>query len=268
MRGSIALGLLLASAGCRDGLRAPTEADAAEGADATGADAEEVDAAMIDAAMIDAAMIDAAAIDAAMLDAVAIDAPIDAPGPCVLTAGATPTQAARCGGAGGSTDTTLACGVGRVAVGMRVAFSDGTTANGGRSSHGVTLVCGSVDATGSGMATNLVEHTATGTGASGWTPSTPSQLATCQPGWVMSGVRAFTGPMDQLLANLSIDCAKVDADGTFSGQQVTFSVGDSGTITSGPSVSACTGAMVGLIARTGAGVDSITPLCAPLVCAP
>lgn len=250
------------AASCRDGLRAPTEADAAEGSDAVGADAAEVDAAMIDAIAIDA-------VDAIAIDAIAIDAPIDAPGECVVTASGAPIQAARCGGIGGSTDTTLACGAGRVAVGLRVAFSDQATANGGRSAHGVTLLCGRVDAGGSGMPTDLVEHTIAGTGVSDWTPSTPSTLATCQQGWVMIGVAAYTGGAGLLLANLSIECGKLDAIGALTGQQTSFNVAGTGSLSTGASTSLCpSGAIVGLIARTGSGLDSITPLCAPLVCAP
>ena len=258
MRGLLVLGLLLLPMGCRDGLRSVGEVDAG------GGDADDGS----DAAMVDALAADATSIDAPMIDA-AIDAPIDAPDECVVTAGTAATQAPRCGGDGGSTDTTLACGAGRVAIGLRVLFSDGTTASGGRSSHGVTLVCGRVDAGGSGMATDLVDHTADGSGASGWTPSTPSDLATCQPGWVMIGVRAHTGVNDTLFANLAIDCGKLDATGAFTGQQVTFDVAGSGTLTTGAAASACAaGAMVGVIARTGAGLDALTPLCAPLVCAP
>ena len=270
MRRLLVLGLLLLPVGCRDGLRSVGEVDAAGGDADDGSDAAMVDAAMVDALAADATSIDApidAAIDAP-IDA-AIDAPNDAPGECVVTAGTAATQAPRCGGDGGGTDTTLACGVGRVAIGLRVTFSDGTTANGGRSTHGVTLVCGRVDAVGSGMATALVDHTADGSGAAGWTPSTPSDLATCQPGWVMIGVRAHTGVSDTLFANLAIDCGKLDATGALTGQQVTFDLAGSGTLTSGAAASACAaGAMVGVIARTGAGLDSLTPLCAPLVCAP
>ena len=234
MRGLLVLGLLLLPMGCRDGLRSVGEVDAGGGDADDGSDAAMVDALAADATSIDAPMIDAA-IDAP-IDA-AIDAPIDAPGECVVTAGTAATQAPRCGGDGGGTDTTLACGAGRVAIGLRVLFSDGTTASGGRSSHGVTLVCGRVDAVGSGMATDLVDHTADGSGAAGWTPSTPSDLATCQPGWVMIGVRAHTGVSDTLFANLAIDCGKLDATGALTGQQVTFDLAGSGTLTSGASAS-------------------------------
>ncbi len=262
MRGLLVLGLLLLPVGCRDGLRSVTEVDAA------GRDADDGrDAAMVDALAADATSIDAAT-DATSIDA-AIDAPIDAPDECVVTAGAPPTQAARCGGNGGGTDTTLACGTDRVAVGLRMRLSDQPTANGDRSAHAVTLVCGRVDAAGNGAATDLVEHSAGGTGAQDWTPSTPSDLATCQNGWVMIGVRAHTGASDSLFANLSIDCRNVDAGGALTGPTVTFDLAGSGTLTAGASASACPGgAMVGVIARTGAGLDALTPLCAPLVCAP
>lgn len=258
-----ALASLLFVFACRDGLRAPAELDAAT-ADATSDDAA-TDAAEPDAAEPDAAV--DAAIDATV-DA-AIDAPIDAPGPCSVTAGATPSPATRCGGTGGGTDTPLACGAGRVAVGLRVNFSDGTTANGGRSAHGVTLVCGRLDAVSGGAATDLVEQSMDGTGASGWSPSTPSELQLCQPGWVMIGVRAFTGSTATLFANVSIDCAKLGPTGALTGQQTTFDLSGTGTLAVGPSASACpSGAMVGVIAHTGAGLDALTPLCASLVCGP
>jgi hypothetical protein len=231
MRGLLVLGLLLLPMGCRDGLRSVGEVDAGGGDADDGSDAAMVDALAADATSIDAAI--DAPIDAA------IDAPIDAPDECVVTAGAPPTQAARCGGNGGGTDTTLACGTDRVAVGLRMRLSDQPTANGDRSAHAVTLVCGRVDAAGSGMATDLVEHTADGSGAPGWTPSTPSDLATCQPGWVMIGVRAHTGVNDTLFANLAIDCGKLDATGALTGQQVTFDVAGSGTLTTGAAASAC-----------------------------
>ncbi|MEZ4403574.1 MAG: hypothetical protein R3B06_26355 [Kofleriaceae bacterium] len=267
---------LLPLAACWDGLRpfAADDGGAVDAADDAAASDAGPDATPDAAPPVDAGP----PIDAAVPSDAAspVDAPPDAappidaaPGTCPLLPGPA-SLGDRVGGPGGGTTTALPCPPGKVAVGLGITYSDQATTNGDRSAYGVTLACADVTVTGgSGTSSNQVVATASGSGGFGWTPATATAVRTCQAGWVMTGVSAYLGSASGLFANVAIECRKVAADASFSGPMTNFAVTGSGNLSINLDAASCpVGAIVGLDAKTGAGLDAVELRCAPLSCAP
>jgi hypothetical protein len=212
-------------------------------------------------------------IDASSPDA-SPDAPADAPDPVtvcgVAAASTTGTDRGRVGADGGAVQRPpLACTAPQQIVGLALRMSDQDTDNGGRSAFALLIACAevSVDSTGVGITGDITHRELTANGGFNWTPATLTPMTNCQPGWVVSGLSAHTGPNDNLFLDVEITCAKLGPTGAITMTE-TIPVQGSLTETQNPYAVECAGdeVLVRLPSRIGAGIDSVNLACSTTTC--
>lgn len=238
--------VLVASAGCSFQPPENTPADASGGADATAADARVLDAAPDP----------------------------DAPDPvtsCSISATSTTgADRGRVGSNGGAVQRDpLACAAPLQIVGLAMRMSNQNTENGGRSAHALVIGCAAVtvDSNGVGTTGTITTQTLTANGGFDWTPSTLTPMTSCQPGWVVSGLTAHTGPNNNLFLDVALTCAKLGPTGAIVATE-TVPVAGSLTEPAGTDTETC-GAnevLVRIPNRIGAGIDSVNLSCSTLAC--
>lgn len=176
------------------------------------------------------------------------------------------------GGTGGGKGPILACEdlVNQRVIGVAVRMSNQNTVFGGRSAHGIGLLCGHVTIDASGnptveAASSPVEIS--GLGTSGWSPSTWTQVTQCKPGWVVSGMTARAGASNNMFLDVSIVCSKLGADGSTSTSETLKIVGSlTGTSTLQTAKCAAGEVVAQLGTWTGAGLDALDLSCSRPTC--
>jgi len=210
--------------------------------------------------------------DAAVPDT-AIDTSVDMPTgtACALTTTDAGVDRGRVGGVGGGVNfPPIACDSGSLPIGVAMRMSDGQTANGYRSAHGIEIACApvTIESNGDVSVGTTLTIGVQGTGLVGWTPSTLTPQTTCQPGWVLSGLVAHIGADGGRFADVSIRCSQISA---LAIEQAVESLFVTGSLTEpvGETTASCQAneVIVAFPNRTGAGLDALNLVCAPLRCA-
>lgn len=149
-------------------------------------------------------------------------------------------------------------------------MSNQVTTNGGRSAHAVVIGCAevSVDSTGVGTTGPVTTEELTANGGFDWTPSTLTPMTQCQPGWIVSGLSAHTGPSNNLFVDVTMTCAKIGPTGT--AIVMTEAIPVAGSLTESQNLDAVScdagEVLVSLPNRIGAGIDSVNLSCSTPTC--
>lgn len=211
-----------------------------------------------------------ATVDGA-LDAT-IDAMIDAPVDVTCNVGVTSqtgTDRGRVGGSGGGVNfPALICPATQRVVGVAVRMSNQNTIYNGRSAHGLTIACATVTtrSISAPQVGPLTTFELLGNGNFMWTPSTQTAVTQCQPGWVVSGLRAARGADNNRFLNVTIRCSQVSSTGMTGATETRYVTG-SFTDTNVDTVDCAAGeVLVRMPNFSGAGVDSVNLWCAPATC--
>jgi hypothetical protein len=212
-------------------------------------------------------------LDASTVDGTepATDAPHPEVAACRVAVGAAITDRGRVGYDGGDPNLpALECPhpLERI-VGIALLMSDQDTLYDGRSAQGIRIACApvTVDGDAAGSVGAITEHEIQGTGGFDWFPSTWTPRVACQPGWVLSGLRAHRGGNDNRFLDVSITCKQLGPDAS---SIATESIHVSGSFTDpvNPNEVQCAAdeVVARLPNRTGSGLDSVNLECAPARC--
>ena len=156
-------------------------------------------------------------------------------------------------------------------IGFGIRTSNGNTLFNARSAHGLTIACAPVTVdpnTGTGTFGTMYVVEVKGSGAEGWTPSTLVAPTLCPAGMVVNGLRAYTGPGQNLFTNLDFRCGQLDGTTAMTIANPVVHVANSLTETQNPDTVNCgtNEILVELPNRTGSGFDSVDLFCAPAKC--
>ncbi len=155
-------------------------------------------------------------------------------------------------------------------VGVALRMSNQNTSYGGRSAHGMGITCARLTIHPDGRAELGTARTneVSGTGLSSWSPSTWTSYTDCDPGWVVTGLKAHTGSASNRFVNASIVCTKLGYDGLPTGTSVVKSVTGSLTEAVTPDEVRCNAGQVvaQFGTQTGAGFDAADLYCTTPIC--
>ncbi len=199
-----------------------------------------------------------------------VDAPTTTPASCnVRVASTTGTNRGQVGASGGSVGTTLACNntADRI-IGVAVRMSDQATTNGGRSAYAFLIQCATVtvDSTQATVGTPYMKEVA-GQGTFDWTPATLSPTTSCKPGWLVSGIHAYTGGSNDLFLDVTIRCSEITPSGQLGQSELIYVMGSLATTQNPDDVDCGTGeVVVRMPTRTGAGFDALSLSCSTPTC--